>query len=220
MTKKYTEYQYVGLGLDETEVKLGKKQFSIYISVYPHLNKYSDLQLLEHLVYLEALASRYMIRIEEVRQTLSKDSTEKKKDISSVVSPQLKEKYDENLEQILNLKGKLGMFEDKEKLDSYRDLESLREKFALWRQKNQGSRKVTCPHCAKIFFLMIRTDKYDAKKFPFFEDKILCNLYLYEIYKDGQIAKDKYAQILGVSPDYIDWLDENHFKKKEKLLKK
>ena len=59
---------------------------------------------------------------------------------------------------------------------------------------------------------MIRTDKYDEKKFPFFQDKVLCNPKLHKLWKEGRITREEYAEIMGTSPDYPSWLDERWFK--------
>ena len=58
---------------------------------------------------------------------------------------------------------------------------------------------------------MMRTDKYEEKKHPFFEDKVLCNKELHSVYEKGLISKEQYAKILGTSPDYIDWLSKKFF---------
>ena len=58
---------------------------------------------------------------------------------------------------------------------------------------------------------MMRTDKYDETEFPMFKGKILCNDTLHALYKEGKVTQEEYSNILGVSPDYITWLDENHF---------
>ena len=62
---------------------------------------------------------------------------------------------------------------------------------------------------------MIRTDKYDAKKFPFFKDKVLCNAPLHKLWKEGRITSQEYSEILGSSDDFPTWLDEKHFKIQE-----
>ena len=196
-----SNYKFDGEGLTEYERKWGKKLFDSYVDIYPHLNKLSDLQLLEQLVFHEALHKRYRKKI----GTYAEGNTK------VIVPAPLSKSLHENLHEIYDLKEKLGMMEDKQKLDVYQDWDALKKKFALWREKNQGSRKVTCPFCSEIFFLMIRTDKYEEKKFPFFQDKILCNKKLHVIYKEGRITKEEYAEILGVSEDFPDWLDEKWF---------
>lgn len=204
-------------GLERSEQYWADKQYKTYLEIYPHLNKVSDLQLLAELVFMEVLQERYRKAINDHLEEAKKTEKETGKQQSFKTPLYLQEQYKNNLDQILVLKEKLGMFEDKKKLDAYQDIQTIFAKFAIWREKNQGSRKVTCPFCSKIFFLKIRTDKYEEFKFPFFQDKVLCNDKLHKIYKEGRITKEEYADIMGVSSDFPDWLDEKFFEKKRSL---
>jgi len=199
-------YEYSGEGLTTAEKRWGKQRFEDYQQIYPHLYKLSDLQLLEELVFLEALQERYKKRVRKLGKN-------KKDDEEEHVTKALQMQMKEGLDQIVSLKEKLRMFESKEKLDAYRDFQDIFEKFKVWRKNNQGSRKVTCPFCSKVFFLMIRTDKYDAKKFPMFQDKLLCNEEMHRWWKDGKISTEEYAKALGTSLDFPDWLDVHWFQK-------
>ncbi|MHA1747536.1 MAG: hypothetical protein ACTSYF_02705 [Promethearchaeota archaeon] len=117
------------------------------------------------------------------------------------------------------LKEKLGLFEDKTKLDAFRDFEELREDYKEYRRRNPHLFKTKCPSCSFIFFLKRRTDCYEEIDSPWFKDKILCNPILWGIYKEGRITKKEFADVLGVSEDYIDWLGEKIFPvKKEQSL--
>lgn len=207
--KSTFKYEFSGKGLSNKEKRWAKARFEEYLEIYPHLHKLGDLQLLEELVFLEALQERYKVKIGklEANKTVDPNGKDDEKAVPEYLQRQLKT----NLEQILVLKEKLGMFEDKKKLEAYEDLQSIFEKFAEWRKKNQGSRKVTCPFCSKIFFLMIRTDMYEEKKYPFFEDKVLCNAPLHKIWKEGRITTEEYAEIMGTSPDFPAWLEKKFF---------
>ena len=198
-------HEFSGEGLTVSEKRWGKQLYDDYLISYPHLNQLSDLRDLESLVFHEALDRRY--RKEMGKQASKTDKRNK------AVPKYYVDNINKNNDQIFKLKERLGLMQDKKNLDVYQDWKSLKEKFKIWREKNLGSRKVTCPFCSEIFFLMIRTDKYDEKKFPFFKDKILCNEHLHKIYKEGRIIKEEYAEILGTSPDYIDWIDEKWFQK-------
>ncbi len=79
-------------------------------------------------------------------------------------------------------------------------------------EENQGSRILSCPHCSKTIMLKIRTKAWEALKHPFFQDKILGNKELWKVFKEGKITKEEQAKILGVTPQYIDWLEEKIFK--------
>lgn len=199
-------YKFRGEGLDDSEKKWGTKQFKNYQEFYPHIHKLSDLQLLEELIFLEVVQERYKKKIGEI-------SKDKKVEEAGQVPNPYGRPMRENLEQIMDLKQKLKMFESKDRLDAFKDIQEIFEKFKIWRQKNQGSRKVTCPFCSELFFLMIRTDKYEAKKFPFFEDKLLCNRELHQLWKDEIITTEKYSAILGTSTDFPAWLEIHWFEK-------
>ena len=198
------DYKYSGGGLPPAERRWGKKRFDEYQVLYPHLNKLSDLQLLEELVYLETLQEGYKTKAKEILEN---------EDLGKTCPPNLQKQMKENLDQMLILKKELKMFESKEKLDAFEHLKELAEKFKIWRQKNQGTRTVTCPFCSKLFVLMFRTDKYEAKKSAFFEDKLLCNKEMHKWWKDGKITAEEYARALGTSPDYPDWLEKHWFEK-------
>jgi len=60
--------------------------------------------------------------------------------------------------------------------------------------------------------LKIRTEAWEALKHPFFKDRILANKHLWKCYKEGKITKEDVAEILGCSPDYIEWLEKHLYK--------
>ena len=197
-------YRYRGLGLTTKERNAGGRKFTEYQTVYPHLNKLSDLQLLEHLVFLETLEERYKTRIGE----LSRNTAATK--IGITPSSLLKDLND-NSAEIINLKEKLGLFADKKLLDAFQRFQDIIKKFTAWGKDHVLERKTTCPFCSKPFILKIRTDKYEPIKTPFFKDKILANPELWDAYQKGEITKLRYSKILGTSEDFIDWLKEKVF---------
>ncbi len=74
-----------------------------------------------------------------------------------------------------------------------------------------------CPFCTKIFFLKRRTTNYEEFISPFYaDDKVVRNDELHSCWKEGFLPKDRYAKCMGVSPDYIDWLDEHFYQHKQK----
>ena len=201
-------YAFRGTGLGVSEKNSAKKRFEDYIVIYPHLNKLSLLQLLEELVFLEAISERYKNKIAKI----SKNKTVKD---SNVVPSGLMKELQGNIQQILDLKEKLGLFESKKKLDAFKDIKDLKTKFAEYRKRNPLSFKVDCPHCSKIFFLKRRTENYEPFVSPFFaEDKILINKPLMELYFAKIITKKQTANVLGVASDYIDDIIIKFFKKK------
>ena len=195
-------FKFEGTGLAKEEKKEAKKSFSSYRRQYS-INNLSDLELLSELVFREALQNRYKRKIEDL-------SDEQKE----VIPKYIIESLDSNLSEIIKIKEKLGLFEDKKKTDPFEKFNILRKKFFKWMEENQGSRILTCPHpeCGKTIMLKIRTKAWEALKHPFFKDKILANKELWKVYKEGKITKEEQAKILGVTPQYIDWLEEKIFK--------
>ena len=202
---------FLGSGLQPNEQTLGREKFVQYRKNYPQLNKLSNLQLLEELVWLECLQERYKTQVGIVTKPKpDKDTGELK---IEPLPKYLSDSVAANLEQIMTLKTKLGLFEDQKTLDAFKDMEELKKKAAEYRKTHPLSFKCTCPFCTKIFFLKRRTDSYEPFKSPFYaDDKILKNDELHSLYKQGIITKEHEAKVLGVSPDYIDWLDEFVYK--------
>jgi hypothetical protein len=200
-------YKYQGLGLTTKERNAGKKRFQEYCKIYPHIYKLSDLQLLEHLVFLEALDNRYKKKV----GVLSRNTTVKD---SGMIPINTQKQISLNTEEIIKLKDKLGLFEEKEKLDAYQKINDIKKKFKKWEAEHILERKVTCPFCCEPFVLHFRTEKYKVAKNTFFKNKILANPELWDAYKKGEINKQRYAKIIGTSEDFIDWLGINVFNEK------
>jgi len=202
-----SKYRFQGVGLDKDEKKLAKKLFDDYRKHYT-IDLLSDLQLLEELVYRETLQTRYKKKIEDINH--SKTVKEK-----NIIPKSILNELDENLDKIILLKEKLGLFSEN-KEDEYKTFEILEKKFDIWKKNHLEERKVTCPFCSKIFFLNIRTDKFKANKLELFKNKVLCNEHLWEMFKEGKITKKDMALVLNVSEDYIDWLGEKIYNKDSK----
>lgn len=207
--KKKRKYDFQGIGLSGNDKRRARKKFDNYRQSM-HVENVSDLQLLEELVFRETYQDRWKQKVADIQKLNDKNPEAK-----DIIPYKTLEELDKNLTQIFNLKEKLGFFEDKKKDDPFKWINILKKKFEVWRQENQASRKLTCPFCGEIFFLMIRTDKYEAKKFPFFRDKILANKYLWKCYKEEKITKTDISKILGTSTDYIDFLEREIFNKEK-----
>lgn len=210
---KPEKYSFQGTGLDRKEKNWANKQFDKYRKLY-YIESVADLQLLEELVYREAIQERYKKKIEELakeRQEASPKGTNKKKYIE-VIPKSLRESLDENLAQILLLREKLGMYEEKKDRDAFTYIQILKKKFKLWKEENQATRTFPCPFCQKMIMLNIRTDIYDVHKHPWFKDKTLANKALWELYKNKIINKQQIADVLNVTTDYIDWLKKKIYK--------
>lgn len=192
-------YKFKGTGLTTPERHWAENRFNEYKSCY-HISSLSDLQLLEELCFREALQERY-------KGLMAKFAESKEVKDKNLAPTHIVKALDENLEQILILKEKLGLFEEKKKgEDPYKYIQQLKKKFNVWKEENQGSRSLICPHCSQMIMLKIRTEAWKAQKHPFFKDKILGNKYLINLYQKGKISKEDVSNILGTSPDFVDWL--------------
>lgn len=198
------EYKFQGTGLTTSERRVAEKQFEAYRSNYPHLHKLSDLGFLEELVFQEMLHNRLKEKISYL--------TKKKKVAESDAIPEaLQRSISSSIDLQLKLKEKIGLLEDKQKLDAFRYLEELKEDFKEHRKRNPLQYKTTCPYCSEYFYLKRRTEGYEEIKDAWFRDKTLCNPELWDSYQCKEITKERIAKILGVSEDYIDWLKEKIF---------
>ena len=197
--------KFVGEGLLTGEKRWGSTRFKDYLASYPHLTKLGNLQLLEELVWKEVIQERFKKQI----GALGLEKTGKDGTVTIESIPKnIQEAADEGLRFITELKTKLGMFEDQKMSDAFKEFMALKAKASEYRKLHPLSFKCTCPFCAKIFYLKRRTEHFEEFKSPFAEDKVLNNKPLFELYKSGKLTREEVAGVLGVSPDYLDWLDE------------
>jgi len=204
--KNKEEYKFKGEGLEDTEKRNAHKKFDEYCEAY-HISSVSDLQLLEELVYRETLGARIKNTIADKK----KNQEQEKKEIT--VAKYMIEALNENLEQILALKEKLGLFENKDGQNGFDYIQQLKEKFKNWEEQNQLCRETKCPHCSKMILLHLRIDKYEAIKHPYFTDLIIGNEEMWKWVKEGKISKEELAKALGISPKYINYIEELKFSK-------
>lgn len=217
LEKQKTQYEFQGTGLLTSEKKWALARFENYKASY-HIESLSDLQLLEELVFREALQERYKKKIAKLAKPARKrkktqDDKDKPKVTTEVVPKYVINALDENLDKILIIKEKLGLFEEKKGEDPFQYIQRLKKKFKKHREENQGSRTIICPHCSKMVMLKIRTKAWEALKHPFFKDRWLANKYLWKLYKEGKITKEDMAEVLHCPTDYVDWLDEKIYQK-------
>ncbi|HUS50697.1 MAG TPA: hypothetical protein VMZ91_11060 [Candidatus Paceibacterota bacterium] len=218
MSEEKVKYEYKGVGLNRTEAKHGKEKFDEYCSIY-HISAFSDLQLLEELIYREIMQERFKIEIEAKKASTEKKnkgkSEENKKDIA--IPTYTVDAMNKNLEQVLALKEKLGLLNKQDQNDGFTYIEQLRKKFKLWEAENQASRTFVCPNCSKMLMLHVKPDVWEVQEHKFFRDKILCNEHLVKLYKQNKITKEDVALILGTSPTYVLWLVEKWFNNDNKI---
>jgi len=198
-----------GMFIDKSERKSAKLLLRKYMDNYSFENV-SEKNTVKQLVFLEVFNHRLQTEL----NTYHKEG--------QPIAPKTVDALHSNLNQISLLKAQLGIRRDKQKgtlSDAYLVLENLKKKMAVWKKENQGSRTLTCPHCAKMIMLRIRTDIWESQKHPFFIDRFLANKYLMSLYKDGKLSKRDVSKVLETSEDYVEWLLDKvfpkSFKKKE-----
>ena len=209
-TSGFSDYEFEGNGLVDEELKYGKKLFESY-RVHYHIDNFSDLRLLEELCRRETyqeMAGKLRAELVEARKGEDKEAVKK-------VEKKMQDLPDsgDNLDQILILKEKLGLFKEKNTDDPFKYIETQKKKFAIWENLHQASRTRQCPHCSKMIMFHMRLDKWDATKHPYFIDKLLANEEMWRWVREGKITKDELAKSLNVSADYIDEIEKRLFKK-------
>jgi hypothetical protein len=215
MEDNIKNYIYQGIGLNRTEKKHGQEKFDEYCAVY-HITAYSDLQLLEELIYREITQERFKIEIEEKKaSTEKKNKTLKEEDKKEVAVPKyVVDAMNTNLDQVLSLKEKLGLLNNHEGDDGFKYIQQLEEKFRKWCQENQD-RSFACPHCSKMVLLYMKQEYWETMKHPFFESKVLGNKKLWELYKINKLTKKEVADVLGCSEKHVDWLEKKIYNRPE-----
>ncbi len=191
---------FKSLGLTSGEQYRAIFQFKEYKDHY-HIDSYSDLQLLSELVFREMLQERNKCKIGTIDKS---DNVKKQKAIPITAMRAL----DENLDRMLVIREKLGLFKKDERKDPYEYQNLLEEKFKKHREENAGDYSCPCPYCKKMIFFMFKVKDYTAKEHPFFRGKFLTNDELWECYKKGiPVTKEVLAKIFKTSTDYIDYLE-------------
>jgi len=203
-----TNYSYKGTGLSSIEKRWAGKRYKEYQDNY-YINSFSDRQLLEELVFFEALQERYKKTAEKILKAEETASDGKKKD--GVIPSYLAKGMTENLKQIIDLKERLGLL-NKEETDELKTEVQRKKKFKKWLAENQAVRETKCPHCSRMILLRIRADKYDATRHPYFMDRYFFNKPLWRLYLGGVIDRLQLAKsLLGEQTtltDYLDWIEK------------
>lgn len=189
---------------DADEKKLAKELAKTYLNEFTP-KSISDRNNLKSVIYLEVL----QYRLQSVMNSL----TEKDEDgnTTTAIPLNLVDSIHKNLKEISANKERLGLIgkeKEQKESDGFKILQSVKEKFKVWMENNQGSRSLVCPDCGKMVLLKIRMDKWIPQKHPFFKDRFLANKHLMKLYLQKKLTKEDIAKVLNSSPDYIDWLIE------------
>lgn len=180
---------------DKVEIKQAKDLLKLYLADFS-IETIADKNTLKEVIYLEIVQQRLQVKLNGYYEKDQK-----------AVPLQLIDVIHKNSKAILDLKNSLGLNKAKNK-GGYDAFKHLIQRAKKWREENQGSRTLSCPHCAKMIFLKIRTDAWEAQKHPFFKDKVLYNKHVVELFRKEIITREDVAKILECSTDYVEWLIE------------
>jgi len=182
-------------GTDKNDLKKANELVRQYLSDR-EFDNIAERQNLKNIVWLEVELSKNQEIINKLHGDADKYVPDEQ--LKSIISI---------MKQVSDLKKELGFYQkEKEESDGYKIVERMMERAKVWREKNQGSRTLICPHCQKMTLLKIRTEDYDPQKHPFFEDRILTNKALMKLYCENKLSKKEVAEVLEVSEFYVDWL--------------
>ncbi len=211
----FTNYVFRGSGLTTRERNWGRARFQAYKD-HNHIDSPSDLQVLEDLVFNEALSNRYKQNIELLSKELEKVNKKADPKAQEQVPIDLIDTLTSVRNEILKLKTKLGFFAERTVKDPFEKFKVLEKKQEKWMDENLLGRESVCADCGQMQYLKIRTEHLETIKHPFFRDKVLMNEHLWKLYEEKKITKLDIAKVLlgseATSTDYVDWLEQKFFK--------
>lgn len=187
--------------LDDKEKKQAKQCFEKYLEAHD-FESYSDLSTLSMLVFNEILVSR-------IQQTINKSSN---KDGSCYINDKLVKSLHEAENQVLDLKTKLGIDQEKRE-DEFTALQLLKKRFQAFINENKHEFTLavpfSCASCGKDDVKMIlvrrRIKDFEAINNPHFSGRFWFNSYAMDMVESGKLSKEDYAKIFATSVDYVNW---------------
>ena len=191
---------FVGLNKEEKEKAL--QHYNQYISEHS-FESLAEKSTLINLVYLEILNDR-------IKEFIEKEGKEKQ----GAIPLRMTEQLVENTTQIMTLKEKLGMMKDKDSDTALNLLEELKEKALKYYEEHAGETYVKCPECQSLFRLLMKINGLEPAKATFFKGTTLYNEKLMELYHYKKLTREELAEILGVHSQYIDFIYNNIYLKR------
>lgn len=191
------------VGLQEEEKN---KALQLY---YRYLEENSFESLAEkstliNLVYLEILNDR-----------IKRFIAQEEKDKNGAIPLRMTEQLLENTNQLMALKEKLGMMKDAEAESALDLFNELKEKALAYYNEHAGETYVKCPECQSLFRLLMKVDGLEPAKATFFRGTTLYNAKLMELYHYKKLTKEEISEILGVHTNYVDFIYNNIYLKKD-----
>lgn len=142
----------------------------------------------------------FEIILERVKKYINSE-TVKANPVPPVQMIEQLQKFNEHIEE---LKESLGLTQKEENKNVLEEFNKLKAKALAYYKEHEGCNVVKCPECKKLFMLLKDVSNYKAEKITFFKRTLLYNKPLFELYDKKILDITKMAEILGVSPDYID----------------
>jgi len=207
LSKKNT-IDIVGKFKDRTEKRLAKELLLKYLEDYD-IETISDRNTLSELIYYEIIQSRLQDRLNKFYAEDSK-----------AVPINIIEILHKNSDIIVKMKNTLGLNRAKTKDKPYDIMQHLIKRHTKWRDENQASRTMKCPHCKQFILLKMKVDAWEAQGHPFFKDNILYNKALFEKYYGKTIMIDDnfIAEVLETSNDYPEWIRKRRIDKTSEII--
>jgi hypothetical protein len=114
--------------------------------------------------------------------------------------------------QIIELKEILGLAQKEDQKTILDEWNKLKNKALAYYKEHAGCNVVKCPECKKLFMILKDMRGCTTEKLSWFKKTVLYNKPLFKLYDDKIITKEKLAEILGTSMDYVDLIYENTYK--------
>lgn len=189
-------------GLNVVEQKWAQQRYDEYLKYHHYIDNYSDLQILEELVWTEAISERYKIKIEKLDENTN----------LSNIPKELLTSLNEFQKRAIQLKEKLGLFEERKQSTFLDFWIKFKTKLLNWSLTHRGQFQMKCPHCGNMVLLLRKIDDYNTFDFTMFKGTVLYN---YEMFKDvheGKITIEDMSRYWGIPlTDYCKGMYERVF---------
>jgi hypothetical protein len=181
---------------DPSEEQKAKQIFDKYLEKID-FDDFSELSTLSMLVYNEILVGR-------IQQQINKISTGDK----SYINDKLVKALHDAEDQVFDLKIKLRI-DRKEEQSELNAFQESKKRFLEWHKENQNEFQCICAKCGTLLNLRRRCKDFDVMEHPSFSGRFWYNKVAMKMVRDGELSKEKYAEIFNTSTCYVDWCLKN-----------
>ena len=201
------DYKPSWTGLDRNETRTAKKKFEEYLQD-SHIESISDLDLLTELVKKEQLQERIWKQTEDIqKKTAGIDG-------KPIIPKSIQSALNENLEQIISLKDRLGLSKKEKQLGFEETWGSIQKKLETYAKENSGEFEWKCPKCNNWFLLCLKIDDYNTFDFTMFKGTYLYNEEMFKDVYEGKLKLEDVARYWGQPlTDYVKGIYEKVYLK-------